>query len=151
MLVDRDQTADQLKVAGAELAKIDAAIQRIDSDYLDGTLPADRYAALKDRLESDRAGAQANVDRLAARDRELAATLGRDDLDQVVARIMDGIASAVADTARLDERRNMIRSAWPTVVAHREGLEVKLELPAVSDAFAQGVVAGDVSRSRIAV
>jgi DNA invertase Pin-like site-specific DNA recombinase len=141
MLADRDQTADELEVAEAELAKVDAAYQRIDDDYLSGALPADRYAALKDRLEGDRAGAQAEVDRLADRDRELAATLGRDDLTRIVARVMDGITSAVTDTASIEQRRNTIRSAWPTVVVHRDRDDVMLELPAVSNAFAQGVVA----------
>jgi DNA invertase Pin-like site-specific DNA recombinase len=141
MLHDRDLTADQLKAATTELAKVDASFQRIDGDYLAGTLPADRYAALKDRLEQDRAGAQANVDRLAARDRELAATLGRDDLDGIVARVMDGIASAVAASASIEERRNAMRSVWPSVIAHRDGDDVTLDTPAVGDTFARDLAA----------
>jgi hypothetical protein len=151
LLTDRDLAADQLKVATAELAKVDAAFQRIDGDYLSGTLPADRYAALKDRLEQDRAGAQANVDRLAARDRELAAMLGRDDLDRIVAQVMMNVSSAIAASASVEERRNAMRSVWPTVVVHRDGDDVTLELPAISNAFAQGVFAGDDALSRMAV
>jgi hypothetical protein len=60
MLSKRDQTADELKAATTELAKVDAAFQRIDSDYLAETLPAERHAALKDQLEHNRAGAQAD-------------------------------------------------------------------------------------------
>jgi hypothetical protein len=55
-----------------------------------------------------------------------------------VATVVDDITAAVARADGIEQRRNLVRSAWPTVVAHRDGSEVKLELPAVSNAFAQG-------------
>jgi Recombinase zinc beta ribbon domain len=42
MVADRDQTADLLRAAESELAKVDVAFQRIDSDYLSGALAAER-------------------------------------------------------------------------------------------------------------
>jgi hypothetical protein len=136
---DRATTADLLLEAERALAAADDRVDRVKSDYLDGRLAADDYTEFKPRVEDERAAAAAEVERLRARAGQLQTTLADDDLDDAVARVLARINDALSDAGRIETARNVIRSAWPKITAHRDGDDVWLDTGDVSDGFARAL------------
>lgn len=135
---DRTTTLDRLAEAERALAIAADAVDRVKRDYLAGKLAAEDYAELKARAESERAGAAAEAEQLRARAEQLQPTLV-DDVDAAVERVMTHISEALADAARIEAASNIIRSAWPRVICHRDGDDVWLALGDVSASFAHAL------------
>jgi DNA invertase Pin-like site-specific DNA recombinase len=145
ILTARDSTVDQLAAAEREVASLRAQHERTERDYRAGDLPARLYGDLIATIEDETAAAVAQVEQLAARAEQLTTSLGGGELDAAVQRVMARISEIISDTARIETARNLIRQAWPTITAHRDGDEVWLEVGDVSDGFLQAVTSANDS------
>ena len=86
---------------------------------------------------SERQAAQAEVGQLRARADDLAAALGQADLKHAVGHVMERITEVVADSRRIEQTRNVIRSIWPTIIVHHGGDRIRLETEPVRRASRQ--------------
>jgi len=135
LFADRDVTSGRILEAEREAADIARKRALVERDYLAGELPAEHYRRFVDMLTAEQEASDAQLARLRARVGELTAALGRDELDVAVHRVMDRIGEVLQGSERIEQARNVIRSAWPTVVLHHDGDRIRLETGPVSEGF----------------
>jgi len=68
-----------------ELARAEAALSRIEGDYIAGRIDADKWTRLEDRLKAEMDAARAQVDQHERRKRQIEAALAAFDLGKAVA------------------------------------------------------------------
>lgn len=113
----------RLIAARRKIDQIDAAIERVDSDYSNGELPARRYNRQVQRLEDDRAAAIGTLDQLKAREEELRGQLihrdlGTDELD-ALARVRAAVAGALTPHCDVEIARAALGDVFECFILHR--------------------------------
>ncbi len=106
------QTLRELRIAAeASLAKTEASLARIETDYLAAELPVKEYLGFKARLQNDLAGAQADAERLEARERELAEAEPAAELEETLVALLTDVRAAVVGEVRDAESIAALRAA----------------------------------------
>lgn len=100
--------------AERDVVKVEQARAKIESDYLYGDLPADRYRMLSERLTAEHEAATANVSALGTRHETLSAELEQIDAETAVLAELSAIKAHILGQAREGERAGV--QAFPTAI-----------------------------------
>jgi hypothetical protein len=112
------------------LADAEAAVARVERDYLAGNLKPERYERLTAVAEAERAGAEAEADQLRARaaevDAEAAAFDANAEAAERMAALREAVAGEVAGADGLHAVRAALARVFEKVVLVRDGDELLL-------------------------
>jgi DNA invertase Pin-like site-specific DNA recombinase len=99
--------------AGCEVAKAEAALARVERDYLDGKLPIEKWERFEAKLTEELAGAKAQVEQHERRQEAIAAQISTIDSEaevvQELASLRRQIAGEVVGSDDLDRVRALLR------------------------------------------
>lgn len=119
---DVELTEAQLDDAHRLLLQNRTRRERVETDYLDGSLPADLYQRANERLTSEGAAAAAQVEQLERRAAELRERVADLDVEHVMRATLEALAGTIraglADSAALGLARTQLRAAFPVVKLH---------------------------------
>jgi hypothetical protein len=128
---DRAVTAARLAEAERELTRLAGQRERVESDYLGERLSAESYERFRSRLETETQAAQAEADRLAQREAELAAQLSTGQVQEAVlaamAELRAAVSAAVAGAERIERVRAVLRTVFPVITVRRVGEDYHLD------------------------
>jgi hypothetical protein len=130
-----------------EVARLDASLARVRSDYVAGELTAGEWRQLRSDLETDRAAAEAEAERHEQRAGELAADADRLDAEEAFAAQITELRRLVAGRVAASSSVDAIRAALTTtferfdlietddgyVAVPRLRLDRRLEVPRTPD------------------
>jgi chromosome segregation ATPase len=136
VFADRDATIARLEEAEREVATLAVQHARLDRDLrvIDDERDRRQLLRILGDIDAEAAAASAQVEQLRARADEHAAS-AIDDLDSAVTDAMKRIAETISDTDRIETARNVIRQAWPQIVAHYNGATLRVDTGQVSPDF----------------
>jgi hypothetical protein len=110
---DLAQNASLRDHAAREAAKVEAALARVERDYLDGKLSVEKWELFEAKLTDELAGARAQVEQYDHRREAIEAQIGMIDTEaevaQELASLRRQIAGEVAGSDDLDQVRALLR------------------------------------------
>jgi Recombinase zinc beta ribbon domain len=120
-----------------------ASMAKLETDYLRGDLPAKEYAHLRERVADEQTAAEANVERLRAREKDIATGASIRDAEQetleALAAIRAAIAGEVSNAEGIAAARATLMRLFDHFTVHR--LPDRSTLPAHERELAEHVAA----------